>query len=258
VLWDAATTAYQCESYEAVVTYLDSYDQQQPGRPWVHYYRAASLLELRRFADALAAADEEAKRSPDHAFPLAVFRAAARAGLEETQQAIKHIDEVLAIPLASVDYLTEHGMRKLCSLMWKTTAPLLAAHPEVRQRVEDFMLAANLAPNDVFELDRETRDIAADMNFYVCTLHQPLDARWNDFLGRFQSEADWKSYDVAWGVLAASEADATQFALAWQQRAFPLPAVVKSIELRDSGYRDRPGVVWQGYRDSVRVEHAEA
>ena len=248
VLWEAGLTAYQAESYEAAVTYFDAYEKQQPDRPWVQYYRAASLLELQRFEEALAAADEEANRSPESSFANAVFRATATAGLDESNRALAHIEEVLNLRLSEIDNLTPQGINKLFSLLWNITSQMLANHADVRKRLEDRMIASGLSPNELFTAERDIRDVVENLNYYVCTLHQPLDERWTNWHGRLEHEADWTSYDVPWGVLATSEDEAREVALMWQERAFPLAATVQEVQLQDDGYRDKPGVIWQGYR----------
>lgn len=55
-------------------------------------------------------------------------------------------------------------------------------------------------------------------------------------------------YFVTWGVLARTQEEAETVALAWQSRAFPLPAEVEEVTSDGHGYRDTPGIVWQGFR----------
>ena len=67
------------------------------------------------------------------------------------------------------------------------------------------------------------------LNFYVCTLLQPLDDCWGDSPGCLHGEGDWTSYRIPWGVLAADEAEAGRVALAWQSRGYPLEPVVEDV-----------------------------
>ncbi len=53
------------------------------------------------------------------------------------------------------------------------------------------------------------------------------------------------------GILATDEDEARRFVLAWQGRCSALEAEIEAIELREEGYTDHPGVVWQGLRAPV-------
>ncbi|HEX8913963.1 MAG TPA: hypothetical protein VF796_16560, partial [Humisphaera sp.] len=60
LLFEAGLAAFGQGRFQQTVSYLDRLTEVAPGGRWVHYYRAASLLELNRPADALAAIDDEA------------------------------------------------------------------------------------------------------------------------------------------------------------------------------------------------------
>ena len=54
--------------------------------------------------------DEEERRSPEHRFVHAVLRAAAAAALGEPDRCRRHVTEMLALRLATIDYLTITGL----------------------------------------------------------------------------------------------------------------------------------------------------
>jgi len=58
--FEAAMLAYRLERPQAVLVYFDKFDELSPGQPWVQYYRALSLLDLNRPAEAGVAIEREA------------------------------------------------------------------------------------------------------------------------------------------------------------------------------------------------------
>lgn len=246
--WTAALSAHQIGQFEATLTYLDAYEKLAPEQAWVNYYRASALLELQRPDEALAAAEQEAIRNPECPFHVAIHRAIAAASLHTGKHFRDRLADVLAIPLSEVDYLTPNGLNDLFAKLWSRVAELDESD-ELRLQLKDRILAGGLGPDELFATYREAGEAVDDVNFYQCVLRQPLDDRWADWHGRLPHEADLKSYEVTWGVLALSEDDAVATVLAWQENAYPLAAEIIDVELADEGYRERIGVVWQGYRE---------
>jgi tetratricopeptide (TPR) repeat protein len=246
VAWQAAVLAHSLANHEAMLTYLDQYEAVLPGRPVANYYRASGLIELGRHAEALAALDEEERRIENRPLHVLILRACASSGLGRAEDLRTQLAEVLAVRLSEVDYLTHQGLVKLFGRLWNALG-ILGGDPQV-DRLADLLLVTGLAPNELFWPHRSSNPKAEGVNFYVCTLLQPLDDRWRDSPGCLHGEGDWTSYRIPWGVLATDEAEAGRIALSWQVRGNPLEAVVEGTELQREGYTDHPGVVWQGLR----------
>jgi tetratricopeptide (TPR) repeat protein len=250
VSWQAALTAFRLDKHESTLTYLDHYEQQEPETPWLNYYRAAALLELDRLDEALIATDEEARCNPECPLPALMQRAAATAGLGQVEAFRELLAAVLEVRLSEVDYLTPLGFCNLFRRLW-ISADCLPQDDPLLTQLEDRMVAGGLAPNELFNDKRAGGTVEEEVNCYECDLLQPLDDRWTDWHGQLSGESDWGGYFVTWGVLAHSEEEAEKMALAWQSRAYPLPAVLNETRLSSEGYRDTTGVVWQGYRSGT-------
>jgi hypothetical protein len=64
----------------------------------------------------------------------------------------------------------------------------------------------------------------------------------------------WQSYVARWGVLAQDVTQAEQFARDWQMRCSLGPCELIAIDLQSDGYKDKLGVVWQGYHVELGSE----
>jgi tetratricopeptide (TPR) repeat protein len=251
LLWDAGLLAHAIERYDATLTYLDALDQAIPNRPWTHYYRGAALLALDRADEALSAAEKELENNPECPFPSTVHRTAALGKQGRTEEFRTGLRELLDVRLAEVDYLSRQGIGALMRLLWNVMAGTLGEDDALRTAWRDRMIAIGLAPDEIFRAEHLKGEPIEGIGFYVCTIRQPLDEGWNDSLLRLAWEADWKGFDVNWGVLARSEDEAKQIVLARQQGLFPLPAELRELRLNDDGYTDRVGIVWQGFREEA-------
>jgi tetratricopeptide (TPR) repeat protein len=247
VAWEAGLVAYQLGQYDTLLAYLDRFEQQQPGAAWANYYRATALLELGKPEAALTALDEEERRSPERPFPVTLLRACALGQLGQIERHRELLEQVLATRLAGVDYLTIAGLSVLLARLWKATACLPAEDP-FRVTLAERLLVAGFAPDEIFEAVRELGEPRDGINYYRCVVLQPLDERWAQSPGCLTGQDKWQRYRILWGVLAPDEEEAAKLVLAWQARCYPLPATVEETELQDEGYKDRPGVVWQGMR----------
>src|SRR3546814_8309231 len=87
-----------------------------------------------------------------------------------------------------------------------------------RSQPTDTLLPYTTLVRSLFAAERETREAVADVGFFEVVVEQPLDERWPEWPGCLAGEADWTSYTVTWGVLAASESEAHKFVEAWQAR----------------------------------------
>lgn len=258
VAWQAAISAFQLDQFESALTYLDRREELAPGAEWTNYYRASSLLDLDRPAEALAAAEEEARRNPDCPFGPQVLIASAVGALGRVDEFRERLRAVLDAPLAEVDYLSKFGLAALLRRLWISTS-CLPKSDRLRTELEDRLLAAGLSPNDLYEPVRRARKKVEGLNTYEVLLVQPLDERWQSFPGRLHGQEDWTHYAIPWLVLARNEKEAINLVMPWQSRCYPLPAEVIEVSIQSEDYTDSPGVVWQGWRDNVEpAEEGEA
>ncbi len=256
LFWDAGLSALTLERWELVVTYLDRYEEVSPETAWTQYYRALALVELHRPADALAALDIEATRSPEQLFGVTILRARACADLKEFDRLRSWLNEVLAVPLSTVEYLSYNGFLRLFEKLIEAAQALPADDP-LRLTVESLALQAGLMPDAYFEPIRKSVPATEGINFYIVEVRQPLDDRWNAYPGRLPDQIDWPGYVALWGMLAPDEDSAKQFALAAQAQCFPLPGEVVNVTLHNEGYSDSPGITWQGRRDEITDNETE-
>ena len=253
VAWEAALTAVRVEQYEAALTYLDRFDELRPGEAWSNHYRACSLLELNRPAEAMSALDREQELNPELTYHVEVQRASSLAGMKNVDEFRTQLEKVLAIPVSSIDYLTANGLQRLYTRLWISTSECVAFDDPAMVQLETRLLELGLAPNEIFIACRARQpEVEGDkVQFYRCIVHQPLDERWESFPGRLAADEGWESYDIPWGVLAHDEAEAAAMVLEFQGRCYPLPAEVVEVEGDGEEYADKAGVVWQGYREGT-------
>jgi tetratricopeptide (TPR) repeat protein len=250
VAWRAAMLAHSIGQYESMLTYLDQYDHISPGFAWVNFYRASGCLWLGRQAEALAAIDEEERRSQGKLLHIHVLRACALSGLGRQDDVRTNLNAFLSIRLSEVDYLTQAGLESLFARLWEAAKSLPGDDP-LYARLSSRLLASGLTPNDLFLQERVKNPKTADLKFFICWLIQPLDERWRDSEARLHGQKNWTAYRAPWGTLVSDESEAGPLALAWQARCSPLEAVVDEIVPQKEGYTDHPGVVWQGYRSAM-------
>jgi tetratricopeptide (TPR) repeat protein len=256
VAWQAGVIAVQVERHDAALSYFDRYESLQPGEAWVQYYRARALIELERPREALAALEIEAQRSGEGKLHLEVLRGVAKARLDDVAGFRGHLQRVLATPLAQVDYLTLSGLIMLFEKIYAASACLPPEAPELAD-LRKLLLAAGLAPDDLFVADRKQREAVDGVHFFRCAVRQPLDERWPDSPGCLAGPENWAAYRVYWGVLARDAEEATAHVLQWQSQCCPLAAVVEECESDGETYTDSPGVVFQGLREPIDGEDGE-
>jgi hypothetical protein len=241
-------SAFQLEKYEAAIQYLDACDVRWPDQPWTPYYRAASLLELDRPQEALAAAGEEVRRVAECGYPSLAHRTSALGALGQVDEFRMGLIEILSTPLTEAPYLSARAFAQLFRRLWLSARCLPEGDP-LTARLDEFVLAAGVAPEELFQTVRQAGKCMEGVRFFRCLVRQPLDERWSAWPGRRVDEADWSSYLVTWGVLARTPKKAERAALSWQSRCFPLPAEVLELdEDEENDFTDSPGVVWQGLR----------
>lgn len=253
LFWSAAMSALALDRWELVVTYLDRFEQLSPNAPWTQYYRGLALIELDRAAEADDALAMQAERNPDQLFGVSVLRAAAAASQKRLEDAKTWVDAALNTKLTSVDYLSLNGFIRLFEKLY--TATLCLPEGDVlRSRFESVAFQSGMMPDSYFDLRRKQEQVVEGLSFYVVEVNQPLDERWADHPGCLANQEDWKSYNAHWGVLATDIDVATQVVLGQQSRCFPLAPEIVEINLQGDGFKDSPGITWQGRRDEFVEE----
>lgn len=251
VAWEAALYAYGLEQYEPVLTYLDRFDQWRPNTPWSGHYRAAALLELERYGEALAAAEVDNLVNPEAKYAALVQKVSACAGLMRDAECRAGLQEILTTPLSTVTSLSVQGLARLHRRLWMALHVWAPADPLV-ESYETFLIGTGLAPNEMFTAIREATGqvpIENGITFYRILMRQTMDETWKDSIYCMSNEVEWTEYEVVWGVLAENEEQARRMVVDMQGRAMDRTAEVLGVDEGGSGYSDIPGVVWQGLRD---------
>lgn len=243
VAWEAGLTALSLDKQTLAVTCLDQYELFAPGEAWTNYYRAMAFLESDRAAEALEAIDLEAERSPDCLFSSLVVRAAAISGLKDADGLRSHISQLMTLRLADVDYLTEPGLLRLFELLDAAVLILPEDDPQ-RLQIEKLALQSGLAPDSCFERFR-SGEVQEEIGYYTCEFEQPLGPDWPDSPGCLHGQDQWASYIATWGVLARDAQDAESIARGWQEQCADASPELIDVSLRDEGFREVCGVVWQ-------------
>jgi tetratricopeptide (TPR) repeat protein len=245
LLWQAGTWAAGLGRHESTLTYLDRLEQLEPGRPWVHYYRAVALLALGRPAEAADAAELEAQRiDRSDALHLHSIRAAAAAQAGRGDDARRHLQASLAAPLGSIEDLTITGITSCHERLWQA-ALALPEKDGTRLAVVERLLASGLTPEGMWEWYRGQGTEAKDLTHYLVDLRQPLGPEWPALPTCPPGWGEWQAYVIRYGVLAASEDEARDVALKWQARSSLHPAEVLAVEVEGGPYKDCPGVTWR-------------
>jgi tetratricopeptide (TPR) repeat protein len=253
VFWQAGVLALSLDQHDAAITYFSRFEELQPGQAWTNYYRALAQLEAKRPAAALESVEFERQRSPDHILPLSILRAWAYAQLADPAAVEREVEGVLSQRLVDVDYLTESGLARLCNRLYHAVG-LLAPDSPVRKRTVRLLLKTGMAPEELFQADRSSREKRPGLGYYVCVLRQPLPEDWSTNDGCLNGQQTWREYETAWGVLAADEDEAREFATTWQTRCLPPPFEFIDVRLQGEDYEDSPGIVWQGLHQPASTD----
>ncbi len=251
VAWEAALYAYGLEQYEPVLTYLDRFDQWKPNTPWSGHYRAAALLELERYEEALEAAEADSRVNPEAEYAALTQRVSAYAGLKRDEECRTGLQQILKTQLSKVTALSVQGLARLHRRLWMALHAWSPTDPLI-EPYETFLIGTGLAPNEMFSAIRESTGqvpIENGITFYRILMRQTMDETWKDSVYCMHNEVEWTEYEVVWGVLAENEDQARRLVVDIQGRAMDRTAEVLGVDEGGSGYTDIPGIVWQGLRD---------
>lgn len=252
VAWEAALYAYGLEQYEPMLTYLDRFDQWKPETPWSGHYRAAGLLELERYGEALIAAESDERLNPEAQYAAVVQKATAYAGLHLNEACRTSLNQILTIPLRTVTSLSVQGLTRIHRRLWMTVHQWQPEDP-LTEKYETFLIGSGLAPNEMFTALRERSGLTSiedGTNFYRVLIRQEVDANWKESIVCMANETEWNEYQVVWGVLAPDEETARRLVIDMQGRGMDRIAEVLGVDEGGTDYTDIPGVVWQGLRES--------
>ncbi|MBS0205709.1 MAG: hypothetical protein JSS49_22640 [Planctomycetes bacterium] len=250
VAWRAALQANALQQYESALTYLDRFESQSPDQPWANHYRAFALLELNRPDEALVALEREREFNPEGDYHVHLQRATALGQLGRVDEFQRQVAELLTIPMSGVTYLSPTGLRRLFQRLSAVSAMLGTDSPALAS-LQEHIVGTGLAESDFFDDLRCSEDAAETegIQYYNVVVRQPLASDWNNSCYCMPGEEDWEAFDVPWGVLATSEADARHRVLEWHRRCFSEPAEIVELECQEEKYNDYPGIVWQSSRE---------
>ena len=252
VAWEAAMIAQQLEQFDLVLTYLDRFQELGEPQTWYHYYRANALLQLGRAAESLSELEEEEKHEPPGNFHLKAIRCSAFIELNRTEEARTTLQELIAAPLRQIDYLSMNGLIRLAGQVWESVSNWSEDDAE-RLAYEKHLLKTGLMPDHYFNLIRQTTDVTDEIHFIRVRLKQPLDADWSESAACLPGQDEWTDYFIDWGVLAKSKEEAVRQVQRYHQQG-QAEAEVVDVDVSEETYRDRSGVVWQGFRWSQQDE----
>ncbi|SFJ64779.1 tetratricopeptide repeat protein [Planctomicrobium piriforme] len=248
VAWEAAMTALQLEQYDMLLTYLDRHAElAEREQAWLHYYRGLALFRLGRLDECLDELDEELSFDPPGHLHLHAIRVCVHSAQGQRDLARRELEKLLAIHFGEVDYLSLHGLVRLAEALcdaiedWPLNDPL-------RQRLVRRLLRAGLISDSFLNSLREGNAESNEIRFFRVQLRQPLDSHWPESEGCLAGQQAWKDYLIDWGVLAETEKEAVARVQELQNLCEKTPAKLVHVEGSDETFRDRPGVVWQGYR----------
>lgn len=246
ICWRAAMLAFSLDQFEALKTYLDRYEELQPGEAWTHHYRALAMYELEDYEGAQTAVSEELSRNTDQPAGGLLLQVCIACKQGDYARGEQFLTELLEIPLREINYLSPHGFTGLYGRVWRATRPLGLDHP-IRRQLQDLLLQSGLAPDDLFEEIAPNRR-PGNVSLHRCVVRQPLDERWKNCHGCLPGQEEWTNYDAIWGVLAESEEEAARLARRMQFRCYPLANELISVESSKEEFADFARVVWQGMR----------
>ena len=247
VYWQAGQIAFEQEKYDWVLTYYNRLEEVWPDKPWVPFYLAWALMETGKHDEALRVLESESLRNTDCRYHVDALRACifGAKGKNEAERFRKELQKVLDQRLSNVEALSQHDLTRLFHKLTAAVA-CLAPDDETRLAFEVLTLQTGLAAEMLFEPHRQQEPVEEGLSYFVVLIRQPLDENWPMHPGCLSGQEPWPAYVCPWGVLARDEEEAEQWVKKWQSQCYPLEMEVLDVQLQNEGYRDSPGIVWQG------------
>jgi tetratricopeptide (TPR) repeat protein len=255
----AAQLAQMFNRHEEALLYLDRLESVTSGGILLgDVLRASSQLELERYEEAgdtiancvdMAEQDDgEEGTGPNP--QLLILMATAAAGTKSSSLVAEMISNLAQFPMSVFSEFPVGHTSMMFNRLWKVLSNQLPEHPMLPE-LETILFESCIVPPALFEVQRSVaaEKESDDLKYYAISLHQPLDDDWYLFRGCWSHQSEWVSYRVTWGVLALSEPQAVQIALANQSRCYPKAAEVESVQMLHDGITEYPGVIWQGQRE---------
>lgn len=258
VAWEAAMTALQLEQYDVVLTYLNRHAKLVDKIPaWHHYYRGLAHFQLGDQLACLRELDQEQKNHPPGQMHLLAIRSCAEAAQGHMGQARDSLKQFLNLRFVDADYLSLHGLVRIAELLCDAVLPWPEEDP-LRKQLYQRMLRAGLLSDPYLQSLRDRETETDDIRFYRVQMLQPVSADWKNSEGCLAGQENWDRYTIDWGVLAVSDQDAVDRVTTLQSLCETAVPMLLHVQSGDDTFRDRPGVVWQGYRRHESEESFDA
>ena len=248
VAWEAAMTSLQLDQYDMLLTYLDRHEKLVEKVPaWHHYYRGLALFRLGEPEKCLEELDKELQHKPPGEMHLWAIRCCAETDRENLEAARGHLEKFLSFRFFEADYLSLHGLVRIAEVLCDSIISWPANDP-LRNRLVKRLLRAGLLSDYYLNMMRADEPESNDIHFYRIQMLQPLNEAWPESEGCLIGQELWDNYTIDWGVLAESEEDAVNRVTELQKQCEVAVPILVQVEVSEEKFRDRPGVVWQGYR----------
>ncbi|MEC9092992.1 MAG: hypothetical protein VX438_09825 [Planctomycetota bacterium] len=253
VAWEATMIAFNLRQFEAMLNYLNRYQEFVGEASPVNYYRAVANLKLNQPQLALDAICKEKELLENGDFHCSVIEYCARVALGEHRVTGALAEKCVNTSIRDLDYIPLDDIRYLMESLWES---LRSERPEssLVEDVEQKLFATGLMPEKYFDELRSNREPQEGMHYYRVLIDQGLGENWPGHEGCLLGQESWKNYFCEWGVLALTDEEARERVLEMQARCYPGFAEVVDIHKDDDDYNDTPGIVWQGNRYSLPVD----
>jgi tetratricopeptide (TPR) repeat protein len=247
LFFEAALRSQALGMHELQVSYLELLLERFTPQPWVYYYLAGGLLELKRPREALKYAVLERKEMGMKGIHLDAIIAEANVQLRRYSKARAAIQRALRRSLSNIENLTLAGINSAMERLYR--AARRAKDHSLYLQVVDLLFQSGTVPESYFTRKRSRRK-ACQLSFYSVAINQPLDEIWSGHPGCLPEQSHWRTYVAQWGVLAKTESHATYLAMKYQSRCYHLTADLLDVVEEQEQLLDRPGIVFQGMRES--------
>jgi len=244
LLWQATQIAFRNGMPLEFLSYYSAYTALQPSYPMLDAQHVAALCQTAQWSEAIKGLDvlDEILKTPgrDRLF----VRALCQAELGDDTW-LTTFDTALSHPEGDAEGLSAFDPSES---LWQRLRDRNDSD-ERREAFEQFLFERGLVPDDFFAPSDENESEELSLrNFYHCTLKQPLNTEIAAYAGWMRIPAEDTVYFALWFVLADSPKEATELALEFQGRCYPLRAESVECAQLDSYHSRRSRVVAQGKR----------